>query len=789
MSDQRSMSDEQRFTSSRRSVFAALSAAGSVVLSGVADKALAGAAAMSSPSLVDAFETEADLAASAVDATVRMIWLGGRRAAGHGSAWFIRDDAEDTRLPRLRAGDGSIWRLCPQAHLDIRQFGAAGDGLNDDTAAIQAAIDCALYDTNVPRTVFLPGGLYRTTNTLQIGYGTTYVSVELLGETFSHPNGREVVNSLILPDFWDRPCINLQGGRRVHLRRIGLRGVNDAHIETGYEGFADRTDRSLWFGDRLPQEADSRTAPYAGVCIDGYSGPVPARPYPDLPTPGFLPGASFYGRNFSSQTFIEDCQIGGFCVGIMVQPGRVPIASNGDFVTVSHSDISRNLTGMALANADARCNNLFNCRMHFNYTSLDGVNYGNGIGSFMGHVAGCSFDNNVNVMDLDISGIRPVGGGSPGFHDCYGESIYRIGRFLAKPDGAPRTIGFSQCKFQFSVKAREYSPIFLIEGRGGLAVFDRCTFMGAFGFFNCDCDVDMTGLALTQPVAAQPLEANTPTGCAAFSATMGVLAGADSRISLFPDMVFDMSWEFVPGKRPLLRGDRFPVSLDVGEGPRCLPIPWWASALFDRRDHAPVSPPPTFRLPKTAFASEAQVSGAMLSLIIADRDDDDIEAALALMDAGDIVSDGQTGHVYFVRSLGIGEDGRVSLTLRAMTAIRTFDMGQTYETAARIMPGEGELTVIIARRFHPADRLVRVTGHREDDELDLACPLTGSPPRRLYVEQGDISPPELHRARQSVGSVVVSSVEGTTGTIRLSGPMANDVDGPCPPFIRPTRRP
>ncbi|WJH39663.1 glycoside hydrolase family 55 protein [Aliirhizobium terrae] len=385
-------------------------------------------------------------------------------------------------LPRLRAHDGGIWRLAPAHHLDVRQFGALGDGAADDTAAIQAAIDCAVYGDAVPRTVYFPGGIYRTTDSLQVGYGYSYITAVLEGEAFPHPNGREVVNSLIQPDFFDRPCINLQGGRRAHFRSIGLRGRNYDHLYAVYETLPDRTDKRGWMVPDMPDSADSRTAPYAGICIDAYSGERPDEAYPQPRIPDFVPEQDQYGRNFSSYTFVEDCQIGGFCVGLMVQPGKVPVASNGDFLNVRDCDISFNLTGIALGNADARCNNIINCRLHFNYTSLDSVNYGNGRGSFMGHIAGSSFDNNVRIMDIDVAGHLPQGGGSPTFIDCYGESVYSLGRFNGVENSAPKTVTFEQCKIQFSVKHREFSPVSLLEGRDGLAVICNCTFMGGFGF-------------------------------------------------------------------------------------------------------------------------------------------------------------------------------------------------------------------------------------------------------------------------------------------------------------------
>ena len=63
---------------------------------------------------------------------------------------------------------------------NVKAYGAVGDGIADDTAAIQAAINAADKDH-----VFFPNGIYRVTDTLQLGGYTKLVGENGAGGTFA----------------------------------------------------------------------------------------------------------------------------------------------------------------------------------------------------------------------------------------------------------------------------------------------------------------------------------------------------------------------------------------------------------------------------------------------------------------------------------------------------------------------------------------------------------------------------------------------------------------------------
>ena len=72
-------------------------------------------------------------------------------------------------------GVGTTWaradHVHPSEHVNVRNFGAVGDGVADDTAAIQAAINSLPNDGGI--VLFPSGKNYKITSTLSIGNGTT----------------------------------------------------------------------------------------------------------------------------------------------------------------------------------------------------------------------------------------------------------------------------------------------------------------------------------------------------------------------------------------------------------------------------------------------------------------------------------------------------------------------------------------------------------------------------------------------------------------------------------------
>jgi hypothetical protein len=83
----------------------------------------------------------------------------------------------------IQAGTGAVQRTVEsklQDMVSVKDFGAVGDGVTDDTAAIQAALTAT--QSNLGGTVIIPPGEYRVTSTLTAGNGVQLIG---LGTEFS----------------------------------------------------------------------------------------------------------------------------------------------------------------------------------------------------------------------------------------------------------------------------------------------------------------------------------------------------------------------------------------------------------------------------------------------------------------------------------------------------------------------------------------------------------------------------------------------------------------------------
>lgn len=190
------------------------------------------------------------------------------------------------------------------------------------------------------RSVCLPDGKYKTSDTIYLGYGgkAEFAAIELVACS----RGRaaflaELAGVSIYPTKTDRPAINVQGGREVLIRGIAIRGMNYAwiynHRQKGSSFSANPND---WLDPAITPKGRNpgglqQHSPYAAITIDAYKGAQPTDHYPAVSYPSWAGVTTQYDKAPSSDIVIEDVDISGFAVGILGSPNG---NDNGDFIKI-----------------------------------------------------------------------------------------------------------------------------------------------------------------------------------------------------------------------------------------------------------------------------------------------------------------------------------------------------------------------------------------------------------------------------------------------------------------------
>lgn len=358
-----------------------------------------------------------------------------------------------------------------QSRVDVRDFGAKGDGAADDTRAIQAAIDEALRRRIVA--VHVPPGRYRTTDTIHLGYGETFVTLALVGAE-APSFAAFTAGTVIVPDRTDRPAINIQGARMSAVRNIGVLGRNHDFLArkiAAISGVAD-PDPANWL-DPTIEGGLRRHAPYAAITVDAYAAPPRPGGYPAPPQPPWqhdkpAPDA----RALSSDVTIERCWIGGFAVGVAVHPADSD--GNGDFVRLGGIIFHNCVYGVAIGNSQSRNVAIRDCSYARVHTFLTNRHFGRGIGTLGGPVDNLSGAYSYQTLDVFAARSGPIVVSA-----LYFESQVRLGVW-SNNSAFNEPLTFQGGKFGFYETETTLSPGALLEcGSYGAVRFVGCTFHGA----------------------------------------------------------------------------------------------------------------------------------------------------------------------------------------------------------------------------------------------------------------------------------------------------------------------
>src|SRR6185312_15060399 len=188
---------------------------------------------------------------------------------------FVPDPSDrttaDDSVMTLRTADGLLYRrIVEQGILNVRWFGAVGNGAVDDWPALQKAINYVLNQPSAAgRTLYFPSGAYRITQPLLIarldGHVYRQSSINLVGPASSRDLGMGAAT--IETTFDNTFAIGIQSGKGVQIKNLVIRGqftfpdhLNPIQVDT--LSFGQWTDASARQNPR---------SPYAGIVIDPFS--------------------------------------------------------------------------------------------------------------------------------------------------------------------------------------------------------------------------------------------------------------------------------------------------------------------------------------------------------------------------------------------------------------------------------------------------------------------------------------------------------------------------------------
>jgi hypothetical protein len=355
------------------------------------------------------------------------------------------------------------------------EFGTIGDGTfdkvtgaitgTDNTAIIQAALDFTLRSRF--NTVCLNDGMYKTTNTIQMGWGDNFYSVSLVNCNRGGFSYNGLAGPTLLPTKIDRCAINITGGRNDKIEGLTIWGQNWVFLSTSGIG-SGTTYPSLpsgWIGPSLIPTGNNpgglqRHSPYAGICIDAYKGAAPLDAYPNVTFPVWTGLSAQYNKLPSSATIIKNNQILGFGVAIAASPNG---DGNGDFILVDHVDCTYSVWCFAVGNTQARNNQLYNLFNGLGYGMVTNTDFGLGEGQLGGPMM------NFNCQCYEIFKVSTAFSGAVVFTNIYQEASVRLGEVIDS-GGQIQGITINGCTASYDITTTHNKPSAIIHNNFGTGV-------------------------------------------------------------------------------------------------------------------------------------------------------------------------------------------------------------------------------------------------------------------------------------------------------------------------------
>lgn len=431
---------------------------------------------------IETFDSRTLAQAAMIQPNVQLVMTGGYYLAGDGgSALSRRVVSEPVHEGKFQSADGAWWELSPlNAQVNEKQFGGIGDGVADDYDAVQNAVDYAIYNngsvnTPHPVEVLFIGPKLRITDTLQLGYGTTFTTVRVRGWLKPFRLGANVPGITIVADFLDRPGVNFQGSRHCILQDVLVHGgLYDAFDNIPTTGISPCLEATWNNAEILAGAFSSRYAPYAGITVDAYSGVRPATHYPDVVYPPFLGAVAQYGKNPSSRIQLINVGVAGFNTALAIQPSDVD--ANGDHISWEQPFVENCKYMVSIGNSQSRKFLIYGGEMRKIYTGFVNNKNGKQIGYYGGEIIGLAGYNFIGQL-FEFNSM--FNAGPVIFSSLDLESINRIGDILTTNSTGAFNVTFTNVQFNYRHSDSNGVPPNVFGGSGsGELMFEGGSFDG-----------------------------------------------------------------------------------------------------------------------------------------------------------------------------------------------------------------------------------------------------------------------------------------------------------------------
>lgn len=344
--------------------------------------------------------------------------------------------ADDTAM--VIVSGGRRLKRYVEDFINVKWFGATGNGVSDDWRSIQKALNYINNNPNVPRTLFFPRGTYNISQPI-IGYkwnGTNYqfVNFELRGESvagFTDP----IYNTVIKATFNDKFAIGIQLGKTCRIKGLYISGMADGWLTFAsyYEMLQRGFDNFMNGGTR-----DEQHTPYSGIIIDPFTQSVASAPADAWPGGYAAWNRGTGSTGGSSAITIEDCRVYGFTVAIATSINGSTFNSescNFNNITVGYCKV-----GFAFGHDQLKDNHVRTFIAWDNvYRVFDNHTYGRGFGNIPYIDGGDIAGNVVELVSFFDAGRYPVY-----IANVFAEGLFRVGDIVS-----PQMSTLKDCTFDF----------------------------------------------------------------------------------------------------------------------------------------------------------------------------------------------------------------------------------------------------------------------------------------------------------------------------------------------------